>query len=229
MKQGCQFLSLLTFLISILSFCVFSPNSAAFLQLFIQNDRSTSGSQSQTGRPVGQHQLLCPTQSWSMFNSISAWVSDWHHSAQYELRLLRILPARASFPAPAVVISLVDIPISLSAIHNKFTRFEAVDDVFSKSLTSGGYLIIQHSVNPSTEKLPDDVIEYLSASSTELLTLDEQVPEGPYFVFQQSLHQAWRLYPDVLSAFARIVIPKDEDSSANAFKSAQKCGNLPVM
>lgn len=66
------------------------------------------------------------------------------------------------------------------------------------------------------------MIEYLSASSTKLITLNEILREGPYFALGQRLHQAWRLYPDVLSAFATAVIPNDEEVSSSIVGSVQK-------
>ncbi|KAF7670921.1 hypothetical protein GT037_011049 [Alternaria burnsii] len=123
-------------------------------------------------------------------------------------------PSPVTSPAPAVIITLDSTPISLAAIHEKFTQFKAADDVYSDAFNTGGYLIVQHPCNQFTGTLPTDVKEYLNGSSTKLLTLDETLPEGPYFVLGNHLHQAWRLHPDVLSAFAVAVLPDDVNASS---------------
>ncbi|KAJ4303457.1 hypothetical protein N0V90_002352 [Kalmusia sp. IMI 367209] len=118
--------------------------------------------------------------------------------------------------------SLIDVPISLTAIHDRLTHFESEDDVYNNSFISGGYIIIQQPCNRARETLPTDVKEYLSARSTKLLELNESLSEGPYFAVGQCLHQAWRLYPDFLSAFAVVVVPDDESSSNETSKAFQK-------
>ena len=125
----------------------------------------------------------------------------------------------ARSPTPAVVISIFNSPISLEFIEETFSRFEAEDDVFNEHFTTGGLLIIQHSSEQQPSPiLPGDVNEYFNARSTRILTLDNSIPEGPYFVLGQSLHQAWRLYLDSLSAFATAVLPADEQESEDAIK-----------
>ncbi|KAL8833578.1 MAG: hypothetical protein Q9170_004193 [Blastenia crenularia] len=137
---------------------------------------------------------------------------------EYELPLEAPLPV--SSPAPAVVVSLADAPISLRLIKNTFSRFEAEDDVFNEHFTTGGFLILQNfSKQQPSPVLPGDVTDYLNATSTTILTLDISLPEGPYFVLGQRLHQAWRLYRDSLSAFATAVLPVDEGESENAVGS----------
>jgi hypothetical protein len=38
------------------------------------------------------------------------------------------------------------------------------------------------------------------------------IPDGPYFMLGDKLHQAWRLYPDHLDAFVSTVTSSEEDS-----------------
>lgn len=111
----------------------------------------------------------------------------------------------------------MDSPISLDFIKSTLSHFEAEDDVFNEHFTIGGFLIIQHSSErqPSLV-LPDDVADYLISRSLLILTLDISLPEGPYFILGQRLHQAWRLYLDSLSAFATAVLPADEEELENS-------------
>jgi len=125
-------------------------------------------------------------------------------------------------PAPVVVVTLNNAPITLAAIHDKFAKFEAEDDVFTSEFTTGGYLIVQQPSNQSAGTLPTDLKRYLHAKSTKLLTLDELLPEGPYLALGHHLHQAWRLYPDTLSAFAVAVVPDDSEAVGNPSQGVAK-------
>ncbi|KAF2658829.1 amidase signature enzyme [Lophiostoma macrostomum CBS 122681] len=130
---------------------------------------------------------------------------------EYELPLTALSPATS--PAPAVVISVSNASISLQTICEKLSRFAAEDDVFQQQFTVGGYLIVQELENKTNETLPRDLLDFLHTNSLNLLTLKTSLPEGPYIALGQCLHQAWRLYPDTLSAFATVVIPDDAETA----------------
>jgi hypothetical protein len=112
------------------------------------------------------------------------------------------------------VIHLPSTALSLEAVQNTINQFREKDDVFQDAFTSGSYLIVKPQASESSvpERPPSDVAEYLTSRQLELIYLEqtEPVAQGPYFVVNGELHQAWRLYPDDLEAFTTAVIPDDD-------------------
>lgn len=122
---------------------------------------------------------------------------------------------RSASVLPAVVVTLATLDVSLETIKNTFTRFAIEDDVFHEDFTTGGYLLLQGASSRPTPSLPADIADYLAARSIVMLHLDSTLPQGPYFARGRQLHQAWRLYPDFLSAFTTIVVPEEANSGKN--------------
>jgi hypothetical protein len=129
-----------------------------------------------------------------------------------------------------------DHTLSLDTVRDTFDRFLQTDDVFQKSFTKNSFLLVAPpppipppkdsekyrlrsyvsctTVESLDQRVPPDLAEYLESRSLILRFLDDlAVPEGPYFVADRQLHQAWRLYPDHLGAFSNTVIPNDAESS----------------
>ena len=70
--------------------------------------------------------------------------------------------------------------------------------------------------------IPSELANYLESKSlVPVLLADLPVPEGPYFIVGRELHQAWRLYPDHLGAFATTVVPDGMAHEEGRFKSLQ--------
>ena len=97
-----------------------------------------------------------------------------------------------------------------------------MDDVFNQHFTVGGYLIVQDLDEKPHETLPQDLLDFLRTKSLTLLTLKASLAEGPYIALGKCLHQAWRLYPDILSAFATVVIPDDTKPARSDEDSSQR-------
>lgn len=129
--------------------------------------------------------------------------------------------------APAVVLHHHAGKLSLATVQDSFARFLDMDDVFQEGFTHDAYLLIQTSDSASAvpnteqkpqlapnagtdERIPLDLADYLKAKSLVLCFVEYlPVAEGPYFVVGNEIHQAWRLFPDQLGAFATTVVPDD--------------------
>ena len=112
-------------------------------------------------------------------------------------------------PIPAVLISSTDGVPSSSIISHTIQHFKVVDDVFSPLFQST--LVIQvpesqvHDLNINDSGLKSG-FPHILLSSFEAAA--DALPSGPYFVNQGHIHQAWRLYEDILDAFIIPVVPE---------------------
>ena len=112
-------------------------------------------------------------------------------------------------PIPTVLISSPDGVPTSSIIDLAIQRFKVVDDVFSRSFQTT--LIIQapesqvHDLNFIDSEFKSDFPNILVSP---LLAVSDPLPSGPYFVNQGRIHQAWRLYEDILNAFIIPVVPE---------------------
>ncbi|KAI0103174.1 amidase signature domain-containing protein [Nemania sp. FL0031] len=137
---------------------------------------------------------------------------------------------------PLVVIHNHSNDLSANLIESSISRFNEEDDVFHDDFAIGGYILIHLTGDSSpseahtgeTEKTlptvsdyscPDSLTELLRERSLQLLVTKGpySIPEGPYFIKNQSIHQAWRLFPDRLAAFTAAVIPDDHVDQPNIF------------
>ncbi|KAK0750252.1 amidase [Schizothecium vesticola] len=169
---------------------------------------------------------------------------------RYYVRRRATLPSWFPNPLPGTVVPAVvlhrggDHTLSLDSVRDSFDRFLQTDDVFQKSFTKHSFLLVVPSpliarpkdseeqyrlrsyascttVESLDKRVPSDLAEYLESRSLTLCFLDElAVPEGPYFVADRQLHQAWRLYPDHLGAFSNTVIPDDTERFQSLQNSA---------
>ncbi|KAL8934633.1 MAG: hypothetical protein Q9216_005808 [Gyalolechia sp. 2 TL-2023] len=139
-------------------------------------------------------------------------------------RIEHTLPATVPIefsPKPAVVINLPNSAISLGQLETGFQRFADEDDVFSMDFVDGALIYVQTkeprgSVATPTPTLSHEVKTYLEQHSAQLLFSDQaaelpSLSEGPYFVAQSRLHQAWRLYEDDLEAFVSSSVPAADE------------------
>ena len=66
--------------------------------------------------------------------------------------------------------------------------------------------MLEQSITPSNSEqygLKFDSLDLSLANITDTL-----LPSGPYFVYENVIYEAWRLYPDNLDAFEFAVIPE---------------------
>jgi hypothetical protein len=95
-------------------------------------------------------------------------------------------------------------------IGDTLSRFQAIDDVYSPAFDD---VLVLQTWGPSVDS--DSSWQSFKSSlfnDTEYLehkSADDLLPEGPYFLNSQSIHQAWRLYDDTLDAFVVPVVPED--------------------
>ncbi|KAJ5108734.1 hypothetical protein N7456_005409 [Penicillium angulare] len=140
---------------------------------------------------------------------------------------------------PATVIHIPNSELSVDLIQDAFDKFLAEDDVFQNSFTESGFLIVKPGTPVSTAQiLSKDVEKYLNSRLLSLVYMngERNLPEGPYFVLDGKVHQAWRLYPDYLEAFTTAVIPDDDatqneglDASFRPFNAASFTGSNSVI
>ena len=116
---------------------------------------------------------------------------------------------------PAVVFNANNKKLDVDLLEHTFERFSNSDDVFTFHFTNGGVLLPQNmDPEQSQDSISRALKEYLSHRSAQLLFMKpsdtDNLPEGPYFLHGESLHQAWRLYSDDLESFTTGVMPDDE-------------------
>ena len=118
---------------------------------------------------------------------------------------------------PVTVIQFGDQPLTVDSIEKNLARFEASDDVFHPNFLDRGILFVQRpSTGEPSTTIPESVREFLEKHSSKLYFSDPRnvrLPEGPYFLSGQNLHQAWRLYADHSRAFVTAVAPDDFSGS----------------
>ncbi|KAI1760074.1 amidase [Hypoxylon sp. FL1150] len=150
------------------------------------------------------------------------------------------LPHSQKVPSPSDIVPLVVIhsdsnDVSPDHVRKTIARFNEVDDVFQDDFATGSYLLIHinqgpllTSEGPAQDRVlttipnhpsPDGLTDLLRERSLKLLVTKGPftIPEGPYFMKGQEIHQAWRLFPDHLAAFTAAVIPDDHSEQPRAF------------
>jgi hypothetical protein len=126
---------------------------------------------------------------------------------------------------PVIVLSPTT-PISSDSVLNAIEDLLASnDDVLSKDFMTDT-VIIQHASSLKGIWLQHKALDLKTSIGAwkvqefvELINSTGQnpLPDGPYFLFDGGLHQAWRLYSDHLDAFATTVIPSPEDHTKYDF------------
>ena len=115
--------------------------------------------------------------------------------------------------------------MTLDFIEKTLARFKATDDVFTPGFVENSILVASRNASKEPSKtIPEAVMRFLVKHSSEICfsEIEEtQIPEGPYFVRGQGLHQAWRLYPDESRAFVTAIAPADQGDSSQY--SPSKC------
>ena len=114
---------------------------------------------------------------------------------------------------PIVVISTTN-AIQVGDIISTISNFAKLDDVYAEEF--GKSLVLQSVADSDNSR----IIQVLRLSNrftaiytSEAESSDHLLPSGPYFLQDDQIHQAWRLYADDLNAFVLTVIPNDVRSS----------------
>ncbi|KAI2616845.1 amidase signature enzyme [Hypoxylon sp. NC1633] len=110
---------------------------------------------------------------------------------------------------------LINLPLSchnlVTFLRGKLDEFEITDDVYHPNFSETGRFLFQYrgDLTSSLDDIESAVLEIFHDRHIiyHCPTAAEYLPEGPYFLVGNSLHQAWRLYPDVLRAFVVASIP----------------------
>jgi hypothetical protein len=123
---------------------------------------------------------------------------------------------------PAVLINDLPTENVIQAIEERLSSFARLDDVFQSAFGNNLVIVATASGSPWL-----DLATQLNSSGrfsgiyrTQVHPTDV-LPSGPYFLQGNSIHQAWRLYPDELDAFIFSVIPEDL-RHPNRYVSLQK-------
>jgi hypothetical protein len=113
-----------------------------------------------------------------------------------------------------VVLNVRSPEITTEDLNIILDSFAKNDDVFQPDFAEEGILILQCLRKTSNSGAGEEAQFYVrQASETiQLETSSQEIPEGPYFLRDSSLYQAWRLYEDHLSAFVTTVVPSDSAS-----------------
>jgi hypothetical protein len=95
-------------------------------------------------------------------------------------------------------------------ITTQLGQFEIFDDVYTKAF-SDALIVNGIADGVETSDMPYSTLTdiFKSVFCTIPSCGRPLLPAGPYFVHGNNIHQAWRLYPDVLDAFIYGVIPRD--------------------
>ena len=111
---------------------------------------------------------------------------------------------------PATVITVTENVRKPDDIFKLFQQFRAEDDVFSNEFQR--ILILQGLQDDHFSRLIDAVHsakDFDHIFRMPAVSNPETIPNGPYFIGEDGIHQAWRLYEDDLDAFIIPTVPED--------------------
>ena len=110
---------------------------------------------------------------------------------------------------PVVVVSTPNV-FRAEHILTTISSFAKLDDVYSEEF--GRSLVLQFVGGLDNSRIIQDLRLYerfMAIYILEANSSDEFIPSGPYFLQNDRIHQAWRIYADELNAFVMTVIPND--------------------
>ena len=108
---------------------------------------------------------------------------------------------------------MVGVDDSIKSSHDilqLIESFQRIDDVFTDHFQE--LLVLQAPVGHSVEELVSKLKAYphfKGVFQSQLESHNDALPSGPYFLRNNSIHQAWRLYEDNLDAFIIPTVPTD--------------------
>jgi hypothetical protein len=116
---------------------------------------------------------------------------------------------------PATLVSLDSYSLEVSIVTKLLADFSRRDDVYSDDFAQTLIVQTPESVNSSSRFVgPPQVTwdgelgPFEAVFTVQLSPSQDLLPAGPYFLTGNNIHQAWRLYPDELTAFITTVVPK---------------------
>ena len=116
---------------------------------------------------------------------------------------------------PVVVLSEATLK-SPDAIIDALNDFAKLDDVFCKDFMTDTIVANGFPKEQSVARVRAIIAarDWNVRKVFELKAQPQQptIPDGPYFMIGNELHQAWRLYPDHLDAFASTITSSEDDS-----------------
>ncbi|KAL9569190.1 hypothetical protein ACKAV7_006776 [Fusarium commune] len=124
--------------------------------------------------------------------------------------LLKVVEPTGSEPIPVILLPVVDSISSVEDALQLINRFADVDDVYSPSFAHTAL------IRSSTDKGFIEVLGKFEASGhfsavccVSPSSSQGYLPPDPYFLCDDGVHQAYRLYEDPLDSFIFGVIPDD--------------------
>jgi hypothetical protein len=117
---------------------------------------------------------------------------------------------------PLTVVSTDDFSFNVQSFEAAVSNFTSTDDVFSAGFLESVY--VQYTGQQSSgrrgfaSKLTN-VQNVTNAVWSNAVPSDESIPNGPYFLSSSgAVHQAWRLYSDLVDAFSETLFPVADGS-----------------
>ncbi|KAK3984184.1 amidase signature domain-containing protein [Cladorrhinum sp. PSN332] len=110
---------------------------------------------------------------------------------------------------PFVVISPKNDRVSRLDITDAVSKFARIDDVFSTDFLTGLVGVAGHRLEPDAINDMQEIDTGRGScwSVTNIIPVETDIVPGPYFLFGNAIHQAWKLYSDDLDAFSVAVYP----------------------
>ncbi len=105
-------------------------------------------------------------------------------------------------------------PLSTDGVSGILKRFRSADDVFCSSFLSA--IVVQTNGEANTTdtcltiRIDNEQVPVIQVTVPET----GPIPEGPYFLADHVLYEAWRLFPDTADAFFAPVQPDAQDEDA---------------
>jgi hypothetical protein len=128
------------------------------------------------------------------------------------MRQATVLLATASHPDPKPIVLLKSEHIETQGLESIFSSFETHDDVFSRDFLEKCETIVV--LEPTTK--PNLLTSLGKWDVKNIASIAEDrptLPEGPYFLVGDSIHQAWKMYADELDSFSVAVVPQHTDTA----------------
>ncbi|KAI1740718.1 putative amidase [Xylaria scruposa] len=125
-------------------------------------------------------------------------------------KVTELLPS--SQPIPVVVLTISAAISSVDKAFDLIDRFASIDDVYSQSFAHTLILQKQNTIGSDYDGL---LYQFQASGRFSAVYFSDPgsssaiLPSGPYFLSEDNIHQAYRLYKDELDSFIFGVIPED--------------------
>ena len=138
---------------------------------------------------------------------------------------IRSMGQSLAIVGPSTIISSVDGNVCGDDIEETIARCLENDDVYSLDFVSNiiiqtlGSVASKRKIQMKSCKRRFGPNIKFRLKYSKVNSLEDLLPPGPYFVYENGIHEAWRLYPDVLDAFQITFMPETSGSMGNDEKS----------